>query len=152
MSTNSLTWDINKEQLPNELIIGDQYFELDWQAVVTNEQTIGQVILVIRDSTKRREAELAAAKFAAELEDEKKILSSLIKMSAKDLDWLKNFLQSSFLQEDFNYGSKEAMIHDLHTLKGIFRTIDAPDLANTVHHLEETINIGQNPRELWVAI
>ncbi len=156
LGEDSINFELNSAVFPRELVLkgqGEKVLEVDWSPIVGDESQVEKILVCIRDVTEvrslRREAERNQRDF--------NILQELVSLPedrfARFLNQAHELLAEniSFLENDQTASVSVArrIFVNLHTLKGVARTIQCRLLSNITHNAEQYLTEFLRKEKNW---
>ncbi|MES2207088.1 MAG: AAA family ATPase [Pseudomonadota bacterium] len=158
---DAMMYDFNSHLLVHEMEIlslsnTNKIIQMDWNAIINDQDTVEKVLFISQDVTQLRALELESAQQKEELD----IISQIIKVSVGKFNAFVASAQKfvadnrELLQKTKMYdkGVVAALFRNMHTIKGNARTYDfsfITDVAHTAeHHYDQ---LRQDPESEWNA-
>jgi signal transduction histidine kinase len=154
-----LGWDLNRKNLVSEICKttseGERkLLELDWSAVVDSKGIVEKVLVTIRDVTSIRQLQDAAINQSKELEcigeivaTSNKSFDNLIFQGRQLIDENKRLLSAA---TDANKETIKILFINMHTFKGLCRSLRMKNLTTLIHKAEGRLaDLQKDPAALW---
>ncbi len=158
MIGDSLTYDLNEHNLPNELGFHHRknkakILELDWGPIANPEDEIEKVLVCIRDVSLQR-------KLLSESEAQRQelnIIDEILKIKATKfndfIDTSKKFIDENrrLIEENSEYSENalKTLFINMHTIKGNARTYHFQLMTGTIHEAEQAYSLLQKKEIEW---
>jgi tetratricopeptide (TPR) repeat protein len=128
-------WDLNEGHLLHEshrLLQGQlRHFSFHWQAIFNQEARLVRVLLGVRDVTSRKQMEAA---YAAERQEKFSLFEKVQEILSVDREHVRQLLDR--LQQLKQEQDRRLILFELHSLKGLARTLQIKRLAEAIHTME----------------
>jgi tetratricopeptide (TPR) repeat protein len=135
---NTTVWDLNEGHLPHEsqcIMQGQsRYFSLHWQAIFNSEARLVRVLLGIRDVTARKRME---EDFAAERQEKSQLFERVQELLSVDRTQAIQLFDRIHQLKQWDNMSRVRF--ELHSIKGVSRTLRFKQLAEAVHNMESSL-------------
>lgn len=159
LGEDQLNFEINASNLVHELefvpLGSDQHrmFELDWNPMLSKDQTVEKILVSIRDVTDLRALEAQARK----QEEDMKVIMELIRIPEdrfhrffdKTLDYLRENRELIQRGPQEKADVVKRLFVNMHTIKGASRTYYLGALSNVSHEVEQYYAALQKQEALW---
>jgi tetratricopeptide (TPR) repeat protein len=140
-----LSWDLNSGNLPTEIAFTQpvpRYVQVHWQPLLDTHERIEGFLLSMRDMTSTRRLEEAIASEQRFVHDlEKKMKELLITRFADARSLVETLSQKlQFWRQDSGVSVLSAATkRELHTHKGVARSLGLKELSSSIHDLESAL-------------
>jgi HPt (histidine-containing phosphotransfer) domain-containing protein len=150
LGEDALNWQLNQAQLPLELTLnqGTQVLSLDWQPIHNEAGLVQNVLLTVRDITVRRDLQKEVTKARAHASRLEQRLGAILNIDARTAQAFMIEAQERLLSIRKNLEQRTDLgscLRQLHTLKGMARTLGFQDISSLAHELEDQIGPVTGP-------
>ncbi len=130
-------WPLNAAQLPNEYQRQQEILELDWHPIVDPQGLIISVLITIRNVTQLRKLTDEAARREQDIQ----LLTELVQADPKHLRLFWNEAQALLTTMQSDVGQRPAVqiARDMHSLKGLARSLGLRQLTGLIHDSESLL-------------
>ncbi len=143
LGEDAIAWEMNEANLPREMQRKGRLLSLRWIPVFDSNRTMKRLLISVTDVTRERELEKAVGFHKRQIQSLPDILQSLLKL---DPGLVENLIQQTnqILSKLEQHGPLPNLIQDLHTQKGVARSLGIRSLSETLHDLEGSIKKAQS--------
>ncbi len=154
MGDSLISWDFNRDHLPHEVKVNNRILSLHWQPLLNNQQLIDRYLVAIRDLTAIKAMERQAQEQVDHVNQLQSALQEILKGNYSDIKSLMlsidqghEAMRTSLIMTSGN----PSALRQLHTWKGIARTLGLKNLATSIHELESALKVAHEADAVTVA-
>jgi tetratricopeptide (TPR) repeat protein len=144
-----LSWELNSGNLPNEIVFSQpvqRFIQVHWQPILDAQERIHGYLLSLRDVTGTRKLEQAIALEQRSIHGlERKMKELLVTRFADARSLVEDLAQKLKGWDSDVHFQSPAMKRELHTYKGVARTLGLKELSSSIHGLESELQEKANP-------
>ncbi|WP_218109856.1 Hpt domain-containing protein [Oligoflexus tunisiensis] len=151
LGNDMLSWELNSGHVPIEFVIKkqdkDRHISINWVPLMNRGQQIEGFLLGLRDVTARR---LLEARVQEEKQKSDRLTRLLSELAQTDRRRAADLLKqvTRLLAQGLESGKMEQFKRDVHTYKGVARSLGLWDLGRFLHALEDRVAEVQQPDSL----
>lgn len=152
LGESMLSWDFNSEHLPREFRLHERTLALHWQPLLNQSGMIDRYLVAVRDITAFKDMERRALheEHRVHLLQHKmlEIVGSRLPEVRKMIDSMSS--RKADLLNDIRHESRRPeSLRQLHTWKGMARTLRLKSMASSIHELESSVVHNHDIEESW---
>ncbi len=146
LGEDALAWELNQGQLPREVSIqgGVKLLNLEWQPIYSQEGRVQSVLVTVRDITAKRTLQNEVAAARAHVSRLEQRLNDILQIDARAaaafVAEVRAILPSVRPRIETNQDLLPCY-RQLHTLKGVARSLGFKEMSSLVHTLEDQFNL-----------
>lgn len=153
---SSIAWQLNEDALPRELYFKDsqRVMALNWVPMLNKDDQIIFVLVSLRDITSRRQLEVAVEIERGQAKGRAEILGELMKADLAGSHRLVTLVQDVYsrLMQEGEAQDFKTMMRDLHTAKGVARSLGLKILSSLIHDWEDKVRALESGETAWLVL
>lgn len=145
MGEGELAWELNCSHLPLEISYAGTenatFFSIHWQPIWNHHRVLSSIMVSMRDVTERR---VIVEQIASERQARQVASQCLLELAQANLGRVRQLMAdlSAFLQRWQSQTPDKVGQRDLHTFKGLARSLGLSLLSQEIHNLESLVKEG----------
>ncbi|MBF0360743.1 MAG: AAA family ATPase [Oligoflexia bacterium] len=146
LGEDKIQFDLNCSCLPRELISSnnDKILELDWEPIVSDNNEVDKMMVIVRDVTELRELQNESNNQKRELNMIGEILNikahnfeTFIKDAFRLLEENRQLIENNKTGDKLSIETINVLFRNFHTIKGIARMYNLSFIVDTIHMAEQ---------------